>query len=268
MNDDIKEKRPTPPTTNDDAPVKKAHVEEEEEEEFSESEASDSCDSLPNNGIWLYVKKVKSAIATWIPHLVMRWFHVDPRELKSLIDEYTFFMSIKLFLSKCNAEYTISPPPKIDDVWHLHILDTRYYAYFCNALEHEFHHSLDDAYDRVEQKKRLELYMEIYGVVFGRRPSHWILNYEARNQYEETEKKTAIKIVVESFFDGTKTIYSVFPRNTIYELKCMIYGRKNIPTYLQNITFDNRFLEDDEILGDNNIVADSIVLVREMQIGC
>jgi len=77
----------------------------------------------------------------------------DSKEVATLISEYRKFMSLKIEQQDFKAE-KLSPSPKIDQVWHLHILDTQSYASSCgdNFIHHDPSGADDDQF--IQQAKR------------------------------------------------------------------------------------------------------------------
>ena len=59
-------------------------------------------------------------------------------KIEGAIAEYTDFLEEH----KDNSERSFSPTPEVDEVWHLHILDTKEYMRFCNAyFGYYLHHT-------------------------------------------------------------------------------------------------------------------------------
>jgi len=67
-------------------------------------------------------------------NLIVRYRKAYPftsiSDASNLVHEYRKFMRLKIELKDFNAK-KLSPSPKIDQVWHLHILDTKSYALWC-----------------------------------------------------------------------------------------------------------------------------------------
>lgn len=74
--------------------------------------------------------------------------HMKPEDAFDLCVEYTKFLELKV-MTYCYGDL-LSPPDLIDQVWHLHILDTDNYHYDCEYLlgtSDHIVHSPDNAYD-------------------------------------------------------------------------------------------------------------------------
>ena len=99
-----------------------------------------------------------------------------------LVGEYLDFLELKAAVHDWapslydNHGCMLSPPPIIDEVWHLHVLDTQRYAPDCTKLFGQMiHHDPDGARvdrrnDRIWKRARIERTVAAYKSRFGRSP--------------------------------------------------------------------------------------------------
>lgn len=260
-----KGKRAAPDAGGDDAPTKKAQVEKEFVVEFVVDTLKETSREVSNHvvGIFTYAEKITVALSEWSWRLEKYLPHYSKSQRTNLCAEYANFLAIKLFLADVGAEHTVSPPAKIDDIWHLHVLDTFAYAKFCNKIGHVFHHSPGDAIDRDARNKRLALCIKVYEVVLRRKPPPEIWDERALPQDEKERMNVYVKRLT-----GSSMQFSVYPTTTALELKCMIYGRDNIPIDQLRLVFDGKQLENAKTMADYNINDNATVLLVLRLRGC
>ena len=99
-----------------------------------------------------------------------------------LVGEYLDFLELKAAVHDWapslydNHGCMLSPPPIIDEVWHLHVLDTQRYAPDCTKLFGQMiHHDPDGARvdrrnDKIWKRARIERTVAAYKSRFGRSP--------------------------------------------------------------------------------------------------
>ncbi len=107
---------------------------------------------------------------------VMRECCVTETHAEDMCKAYAAFLELKMALNDDGAYPAegprLSPPEIIDRVWHLHILDTRLYAYEAEALTGiDLHHDPDGAHDPEEKRTRAMNTVIAYRTRFGGDPS-------------------------------------------------------------------------------------------------
>jgi hypothetical protein len=117
----------------------------------------------------------------------------------AIIHEYLRFLELKMEENPRDQQNVIrlSPPPLIEEVWHLHILDTQHYAADCHQMyathfprkvSQMVHHSplgiLDD--EKVLQERR-EAAKKAYQLRFGTTPDEAYWGTEARPEINYRE---------------------------------------------------------------------------------
>jgi hypothetical protein len=123
-------------------------------------------------------------IAGRVANIVMRIKPWTVEFVWAIVHEYIRFLELKM--EEPNPEVSrISPSPLIDEVWHLHILDTRNYAADCHQMHAEhfprkagqfIHHSPLGMFDNKKVlKQRREAAKKAYQLRFGTRPdeAYW-----------------------------------------------------------------------------------------------
>jgi hypothetical protein len=88
----------------------------------------------------------------------------NPDRIRDAVKEYSRF----LMIHKAFPEETIFPPPDVDQIWHLHILDTLAYADDCARYFGSFLHH-NPCFDRGQKENEriatttCRLYAELFG---------------------------------------------------------------------------------------------------------
>jgi hypothetical protein len=106
---------------------------------------------------------------------------VSAEYARVLVSEYLDFLELKAAVQDWapqGLEYgcRLSPPPLIDEVWHLHILDTQRYQPDCEHLFGQMiHHDpngarVDRGNDKIWKRARIERTVAAYKSRFGRAP--------------------------------------------------------------------------------------------------
>lgn len=106
--------------------------------------------------------------------------HMKREDAFDLCVEYTKFLELKV-MTHCDGDL-LSPPDLIDQVWHLHILDTDNYHYDCEYLlgtSDHIVHSPDNAYDSISKIiYRCENTVLAYRKRFGLKPKSHIWKFK------------------------------------------------------------------------------------------
>ena len=106
---------------------------------------------------------------------VMRECGVTELRAEDMCKAYATFLELKMALNDDGASEEgprLSPPEIIDRVWHLHILDTRFYIFEVEALtDAVLEHDPDGARDPEKKRKRAMNTVIAYRTRFGGNPS-------------------------------------------------------------------------------------------------
>ena len=106
---------------------------------------------------------------------VMRECCVTETHAEDMCKAYAAFLELKMAINDeggALADVRLSPPEIIDRVWHLHILDTRFYVYEVEALTGmDLEHDPDGACDPEEKRKRAMNTVIAYRSRFGGNPA-------------------------------------------------------------------------------------------------
>ena len=117
------------------------------------------------------VSEVRSKVFSWNMDRLVKYLikkGLDEDYVKAAVDEYRRFLAV--CASFPNSQHAVSP--KIDEVWHCHILFTRDYEALAVSLGTKVHHNpfVDDA-DWENHASRYEQFRDRYKLIFGTSPS-------------------------------------------------------------------------------------------------
>ena len=120
---------------------------------------------------------------------VQREMGVDEVKAFELVSEYNKFMSLKAAVRDFDAK-DLSPSAMIDEVWHLHILDTKGYKHFCESILFKgekgifIHHNPDGGIDIEGRIRRLSKTWFLYTKAFvDGKPSAEVMRF-----WEQTDE--------------------------------------------------------------------------------
>ncbi len=120
---------------------------------------------------------------------------------------------------------TLSPPPLIDQVWHLHLLDTRSYQHDLNVLCERLkiapaifiHHEPDGALDAQKREQRLQNTIMCYQAAYGSKPdaTYWVARSLPRMQQAAGSAETVVSNPLKRArtSDNEETIIIMIPGN-------------------------------------------------------
>ena len=118
----------------------------------------------------------------WLPLLrrCERRLGWSPARAAGTLEAYKQFLQLKIAHADWDAA-VLSPPLAVDEMWHMHILDTRRYAADCAACAGAFvHHDADGDEDRAARERRVAFTQRAYLDTFDTAlPPIWAFNTPA-----------------------------------------------------------------------------------------
>ena len=104
--------------------------------------------------------------------------HWSEEDIKDALHAYKQFIELKVVYDDWNADL-LSPSLLVDQVWHLHVLDTRAYNSSCIQLcDRLIHHDPDGDGDLSQRAKRVKKTRQVYREHFGCEPNGKIWFFE------------------------------------------------------------------------------------------
>jgi len=167
----------------------------------------------------------------------------------SLLEEYYKWLNI---LAENNGAHIVSPSTVIDQVWHLHILDTHDYRKVCKKIcghiidhypENSFSNQKNDKIDRYYNT--VSFYEKKYGKIHYDNYEFWVLKDNVRKVHDK--KKTGdvtIRTVTGKIFQ-----LPYHKDMVVLDLATMIEEKIGTPIVKQRIIYDGRQFE----IGMNNL---------------
>ena len=196
---------------------------------------------------------------------VEREMKVSPAIAKTRVETYRRVMHLKRKMNDWTHE-KFSFGKTIDEVWHLHILDTKGYKSFCG--KNMIHHYPEASQDPLEKiMARLIGTQEEYKKTYG-------LTYDAGEDTSQDDNKTPavatqgmIQIFVKTL-TGKTHVLQVNGTGTILDVKNEIYRTNGIPVCEQRMIFAGKQLYDDWSLCDHNILNNATLHLVLRMTGC
>ena len=90
-----------------------------------------------------------------------RQLQLSPSEARRLVNEYLCFLELKVITNDWNAT-KLSPSAKVDEVWHMHVLDSKSYAQDCQTLCKQMIHHNPDGDIEPQRPKRYQITVDCF----------------------------------------------------------------------------------------------------------
>jgi hypothetical protein len=227
------------------------------------------------------------------PHLNSLSFAINPQK----IDWLQRFLALKIWLHDTDATI-LSPPYKVDELWHEMVLHTRLYRSFQEYMEiiidHDPNGKSEDAASRMQRQERYEVTKRLWIKMYGRRSWDAVKEDETTSHdtiYElerepkrrkvvatcshDNHRKESKEIVpassVELFIDmrnGTTIALKAPCSALVKSLKQYISRIQEIAMDDFNLVFDGERLMDDKTLSSYDIENKSTLDIVSNLRGC
>ena len=193
--------------------------------------------------------------------------------------EYARFIALHHSSAGARPRETLSPPPRVDAVWHHHLLHTRHYAAFCRLHAGRFvHHDAARASEpgeQTERRARYERARELYARAYGAPGAEWppaetlfgaVLSVadddgddalRAFIDARAANKEARYMVVYVKEQTGNTRALRVLASDTVLAVKRLMQNETRVPPSHVRLLFAGKNLEDERTLSDYNILRDS-----------
>jgi hypothetical protein len=186
------------------------------------------------------------------------WAELQRRGLgKKHLEDYAKFITLKAIVGDFDAD-KISPTPEIDQVWHVHLLDTKSYKAMCQRIAPRkfFHHSPANAWINDAAKAyRLEMMKTMWKHHFG--------DAQANPPGERRADYHGGFFITIQTMTGATHYFDCKARDSIRTIKWRYQQRQGMPVDAQRFIHGGRQLEDDRVLQDYGIQSGNTVHLIE-----
>eukprot|EP00794_Sanderia_malayensis_P002999 gene2999-3457_t len=190
------------------------------------------------------------------------------------VAEYEKFLCLKAFLKDFKAT-KLSPPLPIDEVWHLHILDTERYSQDCIEFCGEIiHHDVDGDIDISKRAIRRNATKIAYQMQNGSEPSGEMWHFEEVNNWDVANRSHVTRcyestiIVYCKTLSGEKLRLNLTPQMTIDDVKAIIESKEGIRSCEQNLLFEGKRLAGHRTVSEYKIHKKSTLHLFPVMRGC
>jgi hypothetical protein len=197
------------------------------------------------------------------------------------------FLALKIWLHDTDATI-LSPPYKVDELWHEMVLHTKLYRSFQEYMEitidHDSNGKSEDAASHMQRQQRYEVTKSLWIKMYGRRSWDLVQEDEEEEELGEVVGRevhdavaVAVPLTVDSdvmirlsikTYAGIMFSVNVLRSSTMEDVKAAIEDEKGIPRDEQRLNFAGMRLEDGRTLSEYNIANESTILLALRLRGC
>lgn len=221
----------------------------------------------------------KVVAANTLLQRVRRELHLGNDAACQHVNEYLSFLTLKAICNDWDAT-KLSPSAKVDEVWHLHVLDTKRYGAECQALcKQMIHHNPDGEQDPA-QPMRYKNTLLAYRQIFNRVPPKDIwpdpVASASTTQAATASERVGTKRTRESQvvqlsileLNGKSHTIDVDADSSVWDLKELVQTKTAFPPAQQRLLFNGVQLADDRNLKNYAIKDKSQITLTLRLTGC
>eukprot|EP00970_Alexandrium_tamarense_P019733 scaffold14397_cov214-Alexandrium_tamarense.AAC.4 len=196
---------------------------------------------------------------------------------RQVAEFYCEFMTLKVLEEDHDAATAkFSPGVIVDEFWHLHVLDTAgYSAFFADVTSNGemVHHDLEKSMDPAEGIRRREkATAKAYTETFGEACPFFSwdeigLNSSDDDDDDELGDGHSFNIAIRTL-TGSRISIDVKSDTTVRDVKLMITDERGIPVDLQRLIFNEKQLEDEQLLSECGVKKEATLHLVQKLCGC
>lgn len=154
----------------------------------------------------------------------------------------------------------------IDNIWHMHVLDTKGYAGYCRLLMINHRPEAEDDPDSVKRARVMSFaikYHQTYGIQYNSELGIYPLSGKVPEGVDDSEFQIFVKTMT-----GRTITLTVRPSTTAYGAKTMTMMKEGIPQDQQRMIWNGKQLEGDETMHDLKVMKESTLHLVLRMSGC